>query len=110
MEKIKEFLKDTSYENFTIEVASSDASFRRYFRLKDKNKSFILMDSSLEKSSLKPFIKITNLLLSVDSHAPKIVFEDYEKGFLILEDLGSLNLLDKLNKDNFKTVYKKCID
>ncbi len=110
MEKIKEFLKDTSYENFTIEVASSDASFRRYFRLKDKNKSFILMDSSLEKSSLKPFIKVTNLLLSVNSHAPKIVFEDYEKGFLILEDLGSLNLLDKLNKDNFKTVYKKCID
>jgi len=110
MEKIKEFLKGTSYENFTIEIASSDASFRRYFRLKNKNKTFILMDSSLEKSSLKPFITVTNLLLSVNSHAPKIIFKNCEKGFLILEDLGSLNLLDKLNKENFKELYKKCID
>lgn len=110
MQKIKEFLQGTAYKHFSVEIASSDASFRRYFRLKEENKSLILMDSSLEKSSLKPFIDITKLLQSVNIHAPKIIYEDVDKGFLILEDLGSKNLLDTLNKDNFKAYYKKCID
>lgn len=110
MQKIKEFLQGSAYEQFSIEIASSDASFRRYFRLKKKDKSLILMDSSLEKSSLKPFIYVTKLLQSVNLHAPKIIHEDCKQGFLILEDLGSENLLDILNQDNFKFLYKKCID
>ena len=110
MQKVKEFIKSTPYENFKIEVASSDASFRRYFRLISADETFILMDSSLEKSSLEPFLKVTNLLYSVNAHAPEVLYEDLEKGFLILEDLGSINLLDTLNNDNMKNLYKKSID
>ena len=110
MQKIKEFLQGTLYEHFTIEVASSDASFRRYFRLYQEDKTLILMDSSLEKTSLNPFIDVTKLLESVNLHAPKIIYEDREKGFLIIEDLGVKNLLDALNQDNFKPLYKECID
>lgn len=110
MQKIKEFLQGTAYEHFDIEIASSDASFRRYFRLRSEDKTLVLMDSSLEKTSLKPFIEVTNLILSVNLHAPKIMHEDTQKGFLILEDLGSDDLLDHLNQDSFKALYKKCID
>lgn len=110
MQKIKEFLQNTPYEDWQIEVASSDASFRRYFRLLKGNQTLILMDSSLEKSSLEPFIHVSNLLHSQNLHAPKIIYENREKGFLILEDLGSTNLLDILNENNFKSVYKECID
>ena len=110
MQKIKEFLQNTPYEHFNIEIASSDASFRRYFRLTHEDKTLVFMDSSRELTSLKPFIEVTNLLKSVNSHAPKIIYKDTQKGFLILEDLGSENLLDSLNKDNFKLLYKECID
>ena len=110
MQKIKEFLQGTAYEHFDIQIASSDASFRRYFRLRCENETLVIMDSSLEKSSLKPFIEVTRLIQSVNLHAPKIVHEDTQKGFLILEDLGVENLLDVLNQDNFKSHYKKCID
>jgi len=110
MQKIKGFLEGTEFEHFTIEVASSDASFRRYFRLVNDETTLILMDSSLEKTSLEPFLKVTNLLHSVNAHAPEILYQDLEKGFLILEDLGSNNLLDTLNSDNMKEYYKKCID
>jgi aminoglycoside/choline kinase family phosphotransferase len=110
MQKIKGFLEVTPFEHFKIEVASSDASFRRYFRLINENRTLILMDSSLEKSSLEPFIKVTNLLHSVNAHAPEILYEDLEQGFLILEDLGSINLLDTLNKKNMNALYKQSID
>lgn len=81
MEKIKKFLQNTKYENYSIEVASNDASFRRYFRLVRGKETLILMDSSLEKVSLEPFVKVTKLLLSKNLHAPKIVYEDLEQGF-----------------------------
>lgn len=110
MQKIKEFLQGTAYEHFDIQIASSDASFRRYFRLNHEDETLVIMDSSLEKSSLQPFIEVTNLIQSVNLHAPKIVHEDTQKGFLILEDLGAKDLLDTLNQDNFKSLYKKCID
>ena len=110
MQKIKEFLHNTPYENWQAEVASSDASFRRYFRLTQEDQTLILMDSSLEKTSLKPFIYVNNLLCGENLHAPKIIYEDREKGFLILEDLGSTNLLDVLDQDNFQPLYKECID
>jgi N-acetylmuramate 1-kinase len=110
MQKIKGFLKGTAYEHFKIEVVSSDASFRRYFRLINEDVSLICMDSSLEKSSLEPFIKISKLIHGVNAHAPEILYQDLEKGFLILEDLGYVNLLDTLNQENMKEYYKKCID
>ena len=72
MQKIKEFLQGTAFEHFDIKIASSDASFRRYFRLThEEYETLVLMDSSLEKTSLKPFIEVTNLILECKSSCTK---------------------------------------
>jgi len=110
MQLIKEFLATTKYKDFNITVASADASFRRYFRISKEAETFIVMDSSLEKESLKPFLKITKHLLDVGVDAPHVYLEDIDKGFLVLEDLGSTDLLNSLNEDNFKHLYKLAMD
>lgn len=109
MQKVSEFLKTTPYKNYEIEIASADASFRRYFRLKKGKESLILMDSSLELESLKPFVDVTTRLLDVGVDAPNIYFQDLEQGYLVLQDLGSTDLLTNLNKSNFKDLYKVAI-
>lgn len=110
MDKIRTWLYETPYQHFTIEKASSDASFRQYYRLTHGNVTFLLMDSSLEKDSLDPFVKVTQKLLSVGVKAPRILKQDLEAGYLILEDFGSTHYLDILNYDNFEDLYKKAID
>ena len=110
MDKIREWLDGTHYQHFAIEVASADASFRQYYRLTHANVTLLLMDSSLEKDSLLPFINVTKKLLSVDVKAPKILETNLEVGYLILEDFGSTHYLDILNWDNFEDLYKKAID
>ncbi|MCW9025911.1 MAG: phosphotransferase [Thiovulaceae bacterium] len=110
MQLIKKFLAKTIYKDYQIEVASADASFRRYFRISKDEQSFIVMDSSREKESLKPFVNVTKKLLEVDVDAPKIYLENQKEGFLILEDFGSIDLLTSLNEDNFKKYYKIAID
>ncbi len=110
MQKIEAWLERTAYKDFSIEAASADASFRRYFRLNRGGESYILMDASLEKASLAPFVDITKRLLDVDVRAPKILAQDLEEGFLILDDFGSTNYLDVLNEQNFKILYTKAME
>ena len=110
MDNIREWLYKTPYQHFTIEEASCDASFRAYYRLTHGDVTFLLMDSSLEKDSLQAFIKVTQKLLAVNVKAPKILEQNLEAGYLILEDFGSTHYLDILDWDNFEDLYKKAID
>jgi len=110
MKQIKAWLQNTPYKEYDITIASADASFRKYYRLTRKNHSVILMDASLEKNSLVPFIDVTSRLLHVKVKAPKILAQNLSQGYLILEDFGNTNLLDVLKPENFKALYEKAID
>lgn len=110
LDKIKNYITTTPFASFEVSVASADASFRSYYRLKTKNESYILMDASLEKESLIPFVSVTKKLHEVYVKAPRIFFEDLQNGYLILEDFGDTKLLDVLDPNNFHQLYKQAID
>ena len=110
MHIIKEFLKGSRFESYEITLASADASFRRYFRLEKEGETFIVMDSSKELDSLKPFVDITKRLRDAKVNAPRIYLQDLERGFLVLQDFGSADLLDVLDESNFEYYYKMAID
>lgn len=108
--QLNKILQNTPFENYAIEVASADASFRSYYRLSNQDATYILMDASLEKESLKPFLNVTQKLLDANVKAPQIYHQDLTNGYLVLEDLGKTNLLDILNQENFQELYKQAID
>ena len=110
MQQIKEFLETTPYRDYELTVASADASFRKYYRLTQREKTFLLMDSSLEKESLKPFVDVTQRLTQAGVAVPQIYEQNLQLGYLIIEDFGNTHLLNLLNENNFKTLYKKAID
>ena len=110
MQQIKKFLANTPFKEYAITIASADASFRKYYRLTQGAKTFLLMDSSLEKESLKPFLDVTQRLEQVGVSVPKIYEKDLALGYLIIEDFGNIHLLNVLNESNFKELYKKAID
>jgi N-acetylmuramate 1-kinase len=79
----------------TMEPASADASFRRYFRVTDAaGASFIVMDAPPNKEDSAPFVRIAQLHAQAGVHAPKIIASDLEQGFLLLSDLGRDTYLD----------------
>jgi len=110
MDKIKEWLKETSYKDYKIEIASADASFRKYYRLSKGNETVLLMDSSLEKDSLAPFLDVTKRLLDVGVNAPEILEKNLDDGFLIIKDFGNVHYLNVLNDDNYKKLYRDAMD
>ena len=110
MQAVKAYVATTRWSGWTVELASADASFRRYFRLRHGKRTVMLMDSSLEKESLKPFLDVTDRLLHAGVKAPKILDANLKEGFLILEDFGNTHYLNVLDRSNFKALYTKAIE
>jgi aminoglycoside/choline kinase family phosphotransferase len=94
----------------SCEPASSDASFRRYFRIKVPEGQFIVMDAPPEKENIKPFIRIAGLLARSHVNVPTIFQQNPADGFLLLEDFGSQCFLDQLNEHNATTLYQSAFD
>ena len=111
LDAIKQWIRSgLGFKNFTIETASADASFRRYFRLRlDNGDSFIIMDAPPEKEDCKPFVMIARLLESAGVHAPHIYEFNEAQGFMRLADLGSTAYLDKINSINADALYSDAI-
>lgn len=92
--------------------ASSDASFRRYFRLQNGLKSFIVMDAPPPEAGCLQFVRIAGYLEAMQLSAPRIIEADIENGFLLLSDLGSEQYLTRLESapEQVESLYADAID
>ena len=94
-------LKDS--KPYEITPISSDASFRRYFRITTSklDHTLILMDSPPEKEPLQKFLSRAEIFDELKITIPTIYSRNSLMGFLIIEDFGDTTLLKKIseNKD-----------
>lgn len=88
-----------------IRPASSDASFRRYFRVVRDGDSFIVMDAPPEKEDSRPYVAIAQRFHSLGLNVPRILEQDLERGFLLLSDLGDRLYLPSLNETTVERLY-----
>ena len=95
----------------SLRPASSDASFRRYFRVDAADGgSFIVMDAPPPQENVQPFIDVATLFAATSVTVPTILAQDVAQGFLLLTDLGSTTYLSVLNNDTAHKLYLDAID
>ncbi len=93
-----------------LQPASSDASFRRYFRTQAvKNTTFILMDAPPERENSVAFVDVAERLRKVGVAVPEIKAVDLQQGFMLLEDLGGTTWLKALNESNGQEYFNAAI-
>jgi len=97
---------------FKILPIAGDASFRKFYRLKSKKNSKIIIFASKEKYiNLVAYSAINNFLIKNKIIAPKIYEHNLSKGILIVEDFGDTTFNKILVKKNNKlSIYKKLVD
>ena len=89
----------------TLTSASSDASFRRYFRWQGAGRSLIVMDAPPPQEDCRPFVKVAHLLAEARLNVPQILAADLERGFLLLNDLGRQTYLEVINAENADALF-----
>ena len=113
--------------NYKLKKISSDASFRKFYRLKKGNKTSIIVSAKKDKyKNLIVYSVINNILNSNKIHAPKLISNHYKNNMIEISDLGEksfydfiilrknklneykllIKLIIKLQKIKTKTVYK----
>ena len=96
----------------TLESASDDASFRRYFRVRFGEQTRIAMDAPPPMEDCRPFVDVADYLQSMSVNAPNIDAADLDQGFLLMTDFGAVTLLDEFTRApaRIDTLYADSID
>ncbi|HAW60873.1 MAG TPA: aminoglycoside phosphotransferase, partial [Pseudomonas sp.] len=93
-----------------LTAASSDASFRRYFRWQGGERSLIVMDAPPPQEDCRPFVKVAQMLDEAGVHVPKVLAADLQRGFLLLTDLGRQTYLDVIDAGNADQLFDDAIE
>jgi N-acetylmuramate 1-kinase len=88
-----------------IRAASSDASFRRYFRLYIAGRSYIAMDAPPSQYDARNYIRISERFHQIGLNVPRVLHSNPEQGFLLLTDLGEELYLARLNDHTVERLY-----
>jgi N-acetylmuramate 1-kinase len=81
----------------SLRLASSDASFRRYFRVDYVQGCRIIMDAPPEKENCLPFVQVAALMHEAGLNAPEILAWDKAQGFMLLTDLGAKTMMQVID-------------
>lgn len=104
---LDEALKRTGYK---LEPVSGDASFRRYYRLRDRHGSYVVMDAPPDQLSTKPFIDVSRRLDEAGLNVPRVLAGNLKHGFLLISDLGDRTYLSALNDETREDLYEDALE
>lgn len=101
----------------SLSYASADASFRRYFRIQTTQHesepahptpaSYIVMDTPPEHDNGDSFARVAKLFQLANIKAVHVLEWDADNGFMLLPDLGTHTLLQKLSQEQNSTSAPK---
>lgn len=107
------FLGSLGWGDAAVLPVAGDASFRRYFRAsRADGRQAIIMDAPPPHEDPKPFIDIAEYLNQLGFRAPAIWGQDLERGLVLIEDFGDVQMRQHLDAqpEDEGQVYRSAID
>lgn len=106
------FLERSGWGRADIDPIPGDASFRRYFRIRDGERRAMLMHAPPPHEDPQPFLDVAQWLARHGHRAPDILAEDAARGWVLTEDFGNDRMRDWLdaNPHGEHAAYAGAID
>ncbi len=94
---IDSFLKSAGWGDAEIDPIPGDASFRRYFRVRDGSRKAMLMFAPPPEEDPAPFLHVAKWLNGNKLRGPDIYADDAASGWVLIEDFGNDRMRDWLD-------------
>jgi N-acetylmuramate 1-kinase len=107
------FLAAHGWDGSRVTLVAADASFRRYFRVSAiDGRTAMLMDAPPLHEDPKPFIDMAHYLVGHGFRAPRVIAGDMERGLVLIEDFGDLQMRQHLDvaPHDADRVYRRAVD
>lgn len=106
---LSNWLKQYFGDEVSINLICGDASFRRYFRIQHQGCRYIVSDSPIDLVPIGPFVAMAKAYQDAGLLVPKVLATCDEYGFVLQTDVGELQLLSVLNRDNVTNYYQQAL-
>src|SRR5690606_7947417 len=85
---------------------------RRYFRIILGDRRAVLMDAPPPHEDPRPFVRVARWLEEIGLVAPRILAADFDRGLLLLDDLGDVRMREALDDDPAmeESLYETAVD
>ena len=108
LEALTQYVKSIILDDKVMLLSlNGDASFRRYFRVLNKN--LIAVDAPPQTQKNKEFVAIDTALSNAGITVPKILACDLDNGFMLLSDLGDKTFAKASATGDKLSYYKKAV-
>jgi hypothetical protein len=110
---IRAFADAAGWHAADIAPIPGDASFRRYFRLTQRDRRAILMDAPPPAENPQPFLDVARYLTGQGLRAPEIHAADSAAGLVLLEDFGDVRMRETADAADAATehaIYAQAIE
>jgi N-acetylmuramate 1-kinase len=107
-----DFLAAAGWAGAEIRPLAGDASFRRYFRVVEHDRTAILMDAPPPHEDPRPFITIARWLTERGFAAPEILHEDLGEGLVLIQDFGDARMRETVDAapESELRLYEEAVD
>jgi len=106
LESLKQWVAEVlAVREYELRPASSDASFRRYFRVSGSGVTYIVMDAPPEQENPRRYVEVARRFHALGLNVPEILEQDLKQGFLLISDLGQQQYLAALNDATVERLY-----
>lgn len=109
---LDEFLAQAGWAGAVVDPLAGDASFRRYFRIRQGDRFAMLMDAPPPNEDPVPFLRAAKWLDANGLRAPRILAEDAARGLVLLEDFGEVRMREYVDQwgEDERAVYRGAVD
>jgi hypothetical protein len=110
---LDEFLATAGWSGAQIEPLPGDASFRRYFRIRDaKGDTAMLMHAPPPHEDPRPFLNVAKYLRDQGFRAPAVYHENLSCGLVLIEDFGDDRMREHVDAhpDAERPVYIQAVE
>lgn len=106
------FLAAAGWAGAEVLPLAGDASFRRYFRVRDGDRRAVLMDAPPPHEDPRPFMAVAGWLAERGFGAPRLLAAAPEEGLLLLEDFGDARMREAIDADPAREcpLYEAAVD
>jgi hypothetical protein len=107
-----DFLRAAGWGEAQIVPLAGDASFRRYFRAVEHERTAVLMDAPPPHEDPRPFLTIARWLAERGFAAPEILTCDLDHGLVLLEDFGDARMRETVDAapESETRLYEEAVD
>ena len=101
---------DDSQRAIPLKAITSDAGFRRYFRVQTPQGALIAVDAPPTTEDTDAFVNIANAWRMGQVRVPRVLAVNLRQGFMLQEDLGNTPLQSVLNHQTADQYYLQCFE